>query len=58
MLKTRINPLASNDSFVIKDAEGNELAYIQAVGDKSQTLNIETAAGLYIEKPSGWRSDT
>jgi len=57
MLKTRINAQSDNDSIIIRGKDGEELAFIQAVGDKSITLNIETAEGLYIEKPTGWKSE-
>lgn len=56
-LKTRLDGRSDvNSSFTIKNEQGEVLAIIKAVTPVSVTLDIDTAKGLYIEKPSGWCS--
>ena len=57
-LKTRLDGRSTlNTSFKIKNVDGEVLATISVVGDKSVNLEIDTLEGHYIEKPSGWSSD-
>lgn len=56
-LKTRLDGRScDNDRLVIKNADGQVIVEIQLVDQSGSTLNIDTAEGLYIEKPSGWNS--
>ncbi len=56
-LKTRLDGRSDkNKSFDIKDESGGILATITLVSGSSVTLDVDTASGLYIEKPSGWNS--
>lgn len=57
MLKTRLDGRSEeNSSFELKDDEGNVLATIRLASGSSTTLEVSTAEGLYIQKPSGWSS--
>jgi len=56
-LKTRLDGRSTeNSSFVIKDANGNVVAQITLLDTGGITLEVSTADGSYIEKPSGWSS--
>ena len=56
-LKTRLDGRSEdNASFVIKDADGNEVASIRLLDTKGVTVEVTTLADSYIEKPSGWSS--
>lgn len=56
-LKTRLDGRScDNDRLVIKNADGQVIVEIQLADQSGSTLNIDTAEGLYIEKPSGWNS--
>lgn len=56
-LKTRLDGRSEeNNSFVIKDAEGRVVAEIKLLDSGGITLEVSTAVGSYIEKPSGWSS--
>lgn len=56
-LKTRLDGRSEdNNKFKILDENGEELAEIVLVDYSGTTLEINTRAGLYIEKPSGWNS--
>tara|TARA_R110000850_G_scaffold43494_5_gene110975 strand:- start:3652 stop:3834 length:183 start_codon:yes stop_codon:yes gene_type:complete len=56
-LKTRLDSRSiANDRFEIKDEEGNMIAEVVLAGPASANLEISTAAGLHIAKPSGWIS--
>jgi|TARA_B110000908_G_C10128855_1_gene391224 hypothetical protein len=57
MLKTRLDGRSEeNSSFELKDENGTLLATIKLASGSSATLEVSTAEGLYIEKPSGWSS--
>lgn len=56
-LKTRLDGRSGNNaSFKIKDSKGNTLAEISLSDKAGATLEVATAEGLYIEKPTGWTS--
>lgn len=56
-LITRIHGRSErNNSFKIKDKDGNTIAEITQVGEGDSTLKIDTMEGLHIEKPNGWTS--
>lgn len=56
-LKTRLDGRSKeNRSFTIKDAEGNVVAEVTLLDTQGVTLEVSTATGSYIEKPSGWNS--
>lgn len=58
MLKTRLDGRSKdNNSFDIKDQNGEVLATVLLTGNTSSTLEIKTKDGLYIEKPNGWNSN-
>ena len=56
-LKTRLDGRSNtNNSFKIKDNEGNEIAEIKLLDASGITVEVTTAQDLHIEKPNGWRS--
>lgn len=56
-LKTRLDGRSEGNNLLdIKDAQGNIIATVKMMDNSGATLEITTQAGLYIEKPSGWRS--
>jgi len=56
-LKTRLDPRSEdNNRFMIKNEEGFVLATIKILGDRGNTLEIDTDIGLHISKPNGWDS--
>jgi len=56
-LKTRLDGRSEdNNSFQIKNNEGEVIAEIALVDNFGSTLEISTQEGLYIEKPNGWKS--
>lgn len=56
-LKTRLDGRSEkNASFKIKDSKGKTLATVKALDSTSANLEVTTADGLHIEKPSGWTS--
>jgi len=56
-LKTRLDGRSdANASFTINDAEGNVLAEVKLLDSSGVTLEVSTADGSYIEKPTGWNS--
>ena len=56
-LMTRLDGRSEdNASFEIKDEEGNVLATVKLLDSSGVTLEVSTADGSYIEKPSGWNS--
>ena len=58
MLKTRLDGRSKdNSSFQIKNELGTVLATIKLLDSSGTTLEIATTEGLYIEKPSGWKSN-
>ena len=57
MLKTRLDGRSKdNSSFQIKNELGTVLATVKLLDSSGTTLEISTTEGLYIEKPSGWKS--
>lgn len=58
-LKTRLDGRTKeNNSFQIKDNQGQVLANIKLLNSSGSTLEISTKDGLHIEKPGGWSSKT
>ena len=56
-LRTRLDGRSEdNNSFTIKNKEGLTIAEVKLVGTTSNTLEVETQAGLHIEKKNGWCS--
>lgn len=56
-LKTRLDGRSKdNNSFMLKDSQGNDIAKVRAIDSNGLTLEITTIKGHYIEKPSGWNS--
>jgi len=56
-LKTRLDGRSEdNNSFQIKDKDGQVIAEIKLVDNLGSTLEISTQEGLHIEKPNGWSS--
>ena len=56
-LKTRLDGRSEdNNSFQIKNNEGQVIAEIKLSDNIGSTLEITTQVGLYIEKPNGWNS--
>lgn len=56
-LKTRLDGRSEdNNSFQIKNTEGEVLAEVTLTDNFGSTLEISTEEGLYIEKPNGWNS--
>lgn len=56
-LKTRLDGRSEeNASFEIKDSQGEVLATVKLLDSTGTTLEVSTADGMYIEKPSGWSS--
>lgn len=56
-LKTRLNGKSSkNNSFQLKNEKGEVLAEVTLMECTGHTLEITTKKGLYIEKPSGFKS--
>lgn len=56
-LRTRLDGRSEeNSSFKIKNEEGEIIAEIVLVDRSGATLEIATIDGLYIEKPTGWKS--
>ena len=45
-----------NNSFLLKDSQGNTIAKVKAMGGSGLTLEVTTDDGHYIEKPNGWNS--
>ncbi len=57
-LKTSLDGRSEdNNSLTLKDKSGNTLAIVKLLGTTSTTLEISTMEGLFIEKPSGWKSN-
>jgi len=57
-LKTRLDGRSEdNNSFQIKNIEGEVIAEITLTDNFGSTLEISTGQGLYIEKPNGWSSN-
>lgn len=57
-LKTRLDGRSEdNASFKVLNEAGEVLAIIRLIDKSGVTLEIATADGLYIEKPSGWNSE-
>lgn len=56
-LKTRLDGRsAENAYFEIRNTEGELIATIKSAHPTSVALEISTAGGFYIQKPSGWKS--
>lgn len=57
-LKTRLDGRSEdNASFNIVDEAGEVVAVIRLLDRSGVTLEIATADGLHIVKPSGWSSE-
>ena len=56
-LKTRLDGRSDkNSSFELRNDAGELMATVKSSHKTGITLEIETEAGYYIEKPSGWTS--
>lgn len=56
-LKTRLDGRSEdNNSFQIKNKDGEVIAEVTLIDNLGSTLEISTQEGLYIEKPNGWNS--
>ena len=43
-----------NNSFQVKDSEGEIVVEVTVVSRAGSTIEINTQYGMYVEKPNGW----